>query len=60
MEATSLASVALDRCAEHGIWFDAQELQRVLQNAPSSAPIVDGDDLFRRLFRWLDRLATRR
>ena len=60
MEATSLASVALDRCAADGIWFDAQELQRVLQQTPHDPRRENGDDLFALLFKWLRELATRR
>ena len=33
MQAVSLGTVALDRCAEHGVWFDATELAAVLKHA---------------------------
>jgi Zn-finger nucleic acid-binding protein len=33
MAAVSLGHVALDRCAEHGVWFDAKELAAVLKHA---------------------------
>src|SRR5439155_19200657 len=33
MVTVSLDGVALDRCEGHGIWFDAQELEDVLQLA---------------------------
>lgn len=33
MQAVSLGHVALDRCADHGIWFDATELAAVLDHA---------------------------
>ena len=33
MLTVSLEDVALDRCKDHGIWFDANELQQVLQRA---------------------------
>lgn len=33
MQAVSLGHVALDRCAEHGVWFDAKELAAVLKHA---------------------------
>ena len=33
MLTVSLDGVELDRCAAHGIWFDAEELQKVLQRA---------------------------
>ncbi len=33
MQAVSLGAVALDRCADHGVWFDASELAAVLKHA---------------------------
>ena len=33
MQTVSLATVALDRCADHGVWFDASELAAVLKHA---------------------------
>jgi Zn-finger nucleic acid-binding protein len=33
MQPVSLGTVALDRCAEHGVWFDATELAAVLKHA---------------------------
>ena len=33
METVALGSVALDRCAPHGVWFDAKELAQVLGQA---------------------------
>ncbi len=33
MVPVSVESVALDRCESHGIWFDPEELQTVLQRA---------------------------
>jgi Zn-finger nucleic acid-binding protein len=40
MEATSIHEVILDRCAKHGIWFDAHELQQALRRVadPERAP----------------------
>jgi Zn-finger nucleic acid-binding protein len=35
METTALVTVALDRCAKDGIWFDANELSAVLERANS-------------------------
>ena len=35
MLAVSLDGVALDRCDGHGVWFDAHELEAVLQRAVS-------------------------
>src|SRR5262249_48900046 len=31
MQPVSLGTVALDRCVEHGVWFDATELAAVLK-----------------------------
>jgi Zn-finger nucleic acid-binding protein len=33
MQPVSLGTVALDRCVEHGVWFDATELAAVLRHA---------------------------
>ena len=33
MQTVNLGSVALDRCAEHGVWFDAHELAALLHEA---------------------------
>lgn len=33
MKPVSLGTVALDRCAEHGVWFDATELAAALRHA---------------------------
>jgi hypothetical protein len=33
METVKLGTVALDRCAPHGVWFDAQELAALLGQA---------------------------
>lgn len=52
MERVKLADVELDRCTPHGIWFDANELQAVLQRAPQwsgsaaalAAPVAANDD----------------
>jgi Zn-finger nucleic acid-binding protein len=33
MQPVSLGAVALDRCVEHGVWFDATELAAVLKHA---------------------------
>ncbi len=33
MQPVSLGSVALDRCVDHGVWFDALELGAVLRHA---------------------------
>jgi Zn-finger nucleic acid-binding protein len=31
MQTVNLGSVALDRCAQHGVWFDANELATLLR-----------------------------
>jgi Zn-finger nucleic acid-binding protein len=33
MQTANLGSVALDRCADHGVWFDAGELASLLSQA---------------------------
>jgi len=33
MQSVSLAHVALDRCPDHGVWFDASELAALLKHA---------------------------
>ena len=33
MQCVSLGSVALDRCPEHGVWFDAEELASLMKQA---------------------------
>jgi Zn-finger nucleic acid-binding protein len=33
MQTVNLGTVALDRCAEHGVWFDAHELAALLHEA---------------------------
>ncbi|MDB4954271.1 MAG: Transcription factor zinc-finger [Myxococcales bacterium] len=33
----ALDGVMIDRCAEHGIWFDAAELKRVMENEHNRA-----------------------
>ncbi len=33
MQTVNLGSVALDRCAEHGVWFDTHELATLLHEA---------------------------
>jgi Zn-finger nucleic acid-binding protein len=43
MQATSIHEVILDRCAKHGIWFDARELQAALHSVtdPDRAPPLE-------------------
>jgi Zn-finger nucleic acid-binding protein len=38
MDPVVLHAVELERCAKHGIWFDAKELQVALQRAGESKP----------------------
>ena len=38
MQAVAIRGVSLDRCAKHGIWFDARELERTLQRVAVSGP----------------------
>jgi Zn-finger nucleic acid-binding protein len=33
MQPVSLGTVALDRCAEHGVWFDPEELASLMKQA---------------------------
>lgn len=35
-----LFSISIDRCAEHGIWFDSQELAMVLEAASGIDPLL--------------------
>ncbi len=45
MQAVSLGTVALDRCAEHGIWFDPEELASLMKQAKSfKADVKHGPD----------------
>jgi Zn-finger nucleic acid-binding protein len=46
MEATAIHEVSIDRCAKHGIWFDALELQQALQRVadPGRAPPLEALD----------------
>ena len=38
--------MALDRCAAHGVWFDADELQRVLESATKLPDLIlDGPNV---------------
>lgn len=52
MEATAIHEVILDRCARHGIWFDARELEDALREVALSgrAPLREVD---------IDRVAAR-
>jgi Transcription factor zinc-finger len=45
MEAVSVKNIALDRCDKDGVWFDADELQRLLLHA-SKFPKAKVEDRF--------------
>ena len=46
MLAVTLLKVELDRCAAHGVWFDAEELQKVLERADKLPDaILDGPNV---------------
>lgn len=38
MQTVNLGSVQLDRCAQHGVWFDADELAALLKEAKHFKP----------------------
>ena len=46
MQAVSLGTVALDRCPDHGVWFDPEELASLMKQAKhfKAEPKSDGDD----------------
>ena len=58
MQPVSLGTVALDRCAAHGVWFDASELAAVLRHAKElrAKPAKYPDDHRAGLFAALARL----
>ena len=58
MQAVSLGAVALDRCTEHGVWFDATELAAVLKHAKEfkADPAKRPDDQREGLLAVLARL----
>ena len=43
MQTVNLGSVALDRCAQHGVWFDANEMTTLLRQAKRFATHTDED-----------------
>nr|MBA3542295.1 zf-TFIIB domain-containing protein [Deltaproteobacteria bacterium] len=45
MQLVNLANVALDRCAQHGVWFDADELTVLLKHSKQfkTMPPVEHD-----------------
>lgn len=43
MQTVTLAKVDLDRCPAHGVWFDKDELQKVLQGATKFPEPAVGD-----------------
>ena len=46
MEPVAMHAVAIDRCAKHGLWFDAEELFGVLRRSadPTAGTFVPGSD----------------
>lgn len=44
MQTANLGSVALDRCADHGVWFDAGELATLLAQAKAFRSEPKHDD----------------
>lgn len=44
MQTVDLGSVALDRCAQHGVWFDANELAALLRQAKRFKTHADHDE----------------
>ena len=44
MQAVSLGTVALDRCADHGVWFDPEELASLMKQAKAFKADVKHDD----------------
>ena len=56
METVKLGTVALDRCAAHGVWFDARELVALLKQAKSfRAPEAAHAHEHFSLLHWLGR-----
>ena len=45
MAHVALEGVELDRCADHGIWFDGRELQTTLHEAGLERPPAPGADI---------------
>lgn len=44
MQTVNLGSVALDRCAQHGVWFDANEMTSLLKQAKRFATHAEDDE----------------
>lgn len=44
MQTVNLGTVALDRCAQHGVWFDADELAALLKEAKQFKPEYKKDE----------------
>jgi hypothetical protein len=45
-----LEAVTIDRCGDHGVWFDEHELQAALQHATGETPTNDVGGWVKRLF----------
>lgn len=57
MQPVSLGTVALDRCAEHGVWFDPEELASLMKQAKQfKAEAKSGADDERSLLGALAKL----
>jgi Zn-finger nucleic acid-binding protein len=59
MQAVSLGTVALDRCPEHGVWFDPEELASLMKQAKhfkAEPKPADGKDDHRGILGAIARL----
>jgi Zn-finger nucleic acid-binding protein len=58
MQTVNLGSVALDRCAQHGVWFDANEMTTLLRQAKrfKTHPGVAVEDHHEGLLQRLSKL----
>lgn len=56
MSSVTLERIPLDRCDKHGIWFDPEELQRVLEHAGETLPPPKSAGIKRLLGSLLDQI----
>ena len=59
MQMVNLGNVELDRCAEHGVWFDANELTMLLRQSKrlkTAPPVEDAPDANHGLLASLRKL----
>lgn len=56
MQTVNLGSVALDRCGQHGVWFDANEMTTLLRQAKRFATHTDEDEPREGLLKRLAKL----